>query len=93
MNQEEMLKFYRKLLVSIDQSLMETIKLRLEIAKSLGEFKKNHQLPVIQPEAALQVYTRWEDFAESQQLPKTLGSHFAKALMDASEYVQSNKMA
>jgi monofunctional chorismate mutase len=81
------LKDYRKQIDDIDLELMELFKKRMRISKTIGAYKKEHDMPIFDAEREIDVVIeRREQFDDESLWP--LYHRFIQLLFDLSKEVQ-----
>lgn len=85
------LEQYRKDIDTIDQELTRLFEARLETVLKVGEYKKKHDLPVLDASREQKVIEKNVQRLKSQQFENELTT-FYQALMDITKETQSKMM-
>ncbi|MFP4177727.1 MAG: chorismate mutase [Acholeplasmataceae bacterium] len=81
------LKEYRKQIDEVDLELMELFKRRMRISKAIGDYKKEHDIPIFDASREIDVVIeRREQFADETLWP--LYHRFLQLLFELSKEVQ-----
>ena len=69
-----MLEFYRKQIDEIDAQIIDLLAKRFEVVKKVGEYKKERNIPPLQPERWQQVLQTRKNLAKEKWLnPELIG--------------------
>lgn len=87
------LKEYRSEIAKIDQEILSLVLKRMNMAKKVGEFKKQHQTPIKNYEIEKKIIDRARLFAESHDLSEALIENIFQSLIEASVSLQDELMS
>ena len=73
------LRWLRRMMDEVDDALWETIAQRMEISKQIGDYKKAHNIEVLQPTRFEQILSRRLNWAQT----KCLTAETVRQIMNA----------
>lgn len=82
------LEEFRNEIKDVDLKILDLIKERLEIAKKIGLYKKEHKIPVRKMKVEEKVIERAKDYALSLEIPIELVTEVIKLLIEFSVKIQ-----
>ncbi len=82
------LEKYRQEIEAITKEMLDLLEKRLELSKEVARYKKEHQMPIFQPEREKRLVTV---LCASRQYQEACES-FLKELMDLSKALQKEEM-
>lgn len=66
-NKTKDLRWYRSQIDEIDNKLIELLDMRLEVAKEIGNYKRENNLPVFNGKRENEIYERIREVAEEKE--------------------------
>lgn len=75
---------WRERIDQLDRALMRTLTERMRVCEQIGEYKKAHNLPVLQTDRWEKILSRVVKEAEENRLPRELAERIFKAIHQAS---------
>ena len=75
---------WRERIDQLDRTLMRTLTERMRVCEQIGEYKKAHNLPVLQTDRWEKILSRVVKEAEENRLPRELAERIFKAIHQAS---------
>jgi len=81
---------YREALEKIDEDIMIALYRRLEISKSIGEYKKKNNIPIYDEKREKKVFKNISDIAEKFQIPVEFAQNIWSLILKESKQKQTN---
>lgn len=75
---QQSLESFRSQIDSLDESILQILSKRMEVSRQIGEYKQQHNMPVLQSQRYSQIVENRKELAQSMGLD----SDFAKQLME-----------
>ena len=75
---QQSLESFRSQIDSLDESILQILSKRMEVSRQIGEYKQQHNMPVLQNQRYSQIVENRKELAQSMGLD----SDFAKQLME-----------
>lgn len=79
---EQQLQEWRSILNIIDESIMKLLSKRYDVCRSIGTFKKNHNIPMMQPERVQEVIQRCVTLGANSGIPEELTEKLYRLIIE-----------
>ncbi len=84
------LEVYREKVSACDRKLMEILKERMEVCSRIGEYKKEHDLPVIQSDRYQKLMDMWANEAVEYGLDRDFACQLFELIHGESVRIQND---